>query len=153
MLSILALGAATAADLESETGQLESLRRNHKIGSAQALRLGELYFLTSRCDEVEKIVKQFPSEAGNALTCACGEACSGSSELARLSRFRADLKKKMRWKDSRLIGDFRRVQHLPEARYWALKYLRSSPASFKDPALRATRNELEKSLESLEVKP
>ena len=163
VLTILALGATQGGDLESEIGQLENLNRRHLLKAAQAVRLSEIYFLTSRCPDVAKIAKSRPasehSEETKTLNCACGNACDGHSELARLARFRADLgisgktPKWPKWNDTRLQSDYHRVEHMPEARYWALKFLRNSPAAFRDPGLRATRDELEKSLESLEVKP
>ncbi|MBI3557627.1 MAG: hypothetical protein HY074_15305 [Deltaproteobacteria bacterium] len=153
VLTILAFGSAVAGDLESETAHLESLSRANRLTAAQALRLGEIYFLTSRCGDVAKVVRRFFTDSSNELVCACAKSCMGHTELARLARFRSDLAKKIRWKDQRFQEDWRKVEHMPEARYWALKYLRSTPESFRDPVLREARSELEKSLESLEVKP
>ncbi len=150
---MLAVGYAGAGDLESETSQLEGLEHSGKITAVQAGRLSEIYFLTSRCAEVRKTLKLHASATSANLVCACGGACLGGSEVSSMARFKKLLDSGMKWKEARVQALWRKVDHMPEARYWALKKLRLDPSSFRDPNVLALRKELEQSLESLEVTP
>lgn len=150
---MLASGYVSAADLVGETLQLESLERAGKLAIGQASRLSEIYFLTSRCAEARKILQSHPSVTSVNLVCACGGACQGSSGIVSLARFKKLLDTGMKWKEARVQMLWKKIDHMPEARYWALKRLRQDAPSFRDPSLRALRTELELSLESLEVTP
>lgn len=143
-------------DLHTETSNLETMMHLGKTNASQRERLASIYFLTSRCEEIRTLVRRgqgiSSSRRMEELLCACGGKCKGRGDLAKLDRFRRLLAKTVNWGDRKLQLAWREAQHLPEARYWALKRLQNERQAFHVTKLRELRQELEGSLESLEVK-
>jgi hypothetical protein len=149
-LLLLALSvSAQAADIQFEMTRLEQLKARGALSHLQSTRLAEIYFLTSRCDDVRKVL----GGGRTLLGCACGGGCPSNSDVARMRQLKKVLESGAHWNDHKVQVLWRKIQHMPEARYWALKNLRSNPASVRDVRLRTVRADLEKSLESLEVQP
>lgn len=146
--------AAAAGDLESEIDTLEGQASVGTIAPVQLERLAEIYFLTSRCTDVRRVLKgRRATPRISQLLCACGDVCKGPSEVAKMTAFRGLLAKGVRWNDRRVQAAWKQVSSMPEARYWALKHLTATPAAFRDAGLVSVRQELEKELDSLEVRP
>ncbi|MBI3544844.1 MAG: hypothetical protein HY075_16350, partial [Deltaproteobacteria bacterium] len=73
LLLQLAVTAASASDLQAELLRLEGLQRAKTIGGGDQLRLAELYFLTSRCEDVRKILKPLSKGPKGEATGAAGD--------------------------------------------------------------------------------
>lgn len=138
-----------SVDLQRETLRLEGMKKRGDITTADERRLSEIYFLTSRCEDVRRML----GNARTPLNCACGGMCPKSEDIDRLERFRALLSKGTGWGDARVQALWKKVSHMPEARYFALKSFRSGSRYRRDARIRPLRADLEQSLESLEVKP
>lgn len=146
-LQIFSGGALSADALQNEVDRLEGLHHSKKIDDSDLQRLAEIYFLTSRCPDVKKLLSHRPSP----LACVCGAGCPNQTDLERLSVFKKLVDRGENWNSVKTKLLWSRVAQMPEARYWALKSLRANPSSFRFGRLKAMRAELEKSLESLEV--
>lgn len=145
-------GAVAGPSIQGEISRLESKRWSGKLTSEEKLRLGEIYFLTSRCDDVKTLFAKKDKQpvAGELLLCACGGSCVKGSDEGQVHQFRNMLEKGASWRDARVQKLWRKLKTSPEARYWAVKALRQDRAGSRVQTVRA---DLEKSLESLEVHP
>jgi len=140
--------------LYNEVERLEDARSKGALTSPQEKLLAELYFMTSRCDEVKKLVAWhkksrkkdlFPASD---ISCACGgSSCFSNTLQAKLSRFRTDLEGAPYWSARKHKPLWKDLSHLPEAQYLALKKMLLDPS----PSVAKLRAEIEKSLSSLEV--
>lgn len=137
--------------IQGEISRLESKRWSGKLSSQERLRLGEIYFLTSRCDDVKTLFAKKEPASGELLLCACGGGCAKDSEGAQVLQFRNMLENGTSWRDARVQKLWRKLKASPEARYWAVKALRRSRSG--GGRIQTVRAGLEKSLESLEVHP
>ena len=147
-LTYTGVARAETRNLQNELDRLESLKASRKLTPADKTRLEEIYFLTSRCEDARKLAGQSRTTIG----CACGAPCQANTSLDQTLRFRDLLQKSGRWNDPRVRALWSKVKYSPEARYWALKTMRSNPAMYNDANLRVVRADLEQSLDSLEVR-
>lgn len=138
-------------DIQAEISRLEAKMWSNRLSSSETVRLGEIYFLTSRCNDVERLFKSKSAKAdGGLLVCVCGGFCKNASQEGRLQQFKKLIEKGARWTAPGVQRAWRIVKDRPEAYYWAIKSLRQSGATLK---IQHVRVDLEKSLESLEVNP
>lgn len=139
----------TARPVQAELSRLEAAATRGSITPAQRLKLAEIYFLTSRCDDVKKTLAKVTTSDATLLKCVCGAKCAANGDEAKVQQFQKLLEKGVRWNDARVQKLWRVLKEIPEARYWAIKSLRSR----REPKIQNVRLDLERSLESLEVKP
>ena len=140
--------------IQDEINRLERLRWAGHLTPKNRIRLAEIYFMISRCDDVRTLLIK-PKDKRSAdkfLLCACGGGCNGRSDVERASKFKKLLDNATAWRDPRVQHLWRKVREVPEARYWALKSFRRHPQELANPKLRAMSVALEKSLESMEIK-
>lgn len=141
--------SSSAHSLQGETERLEAVLAHGKANVEDRTRLAEIYFLTSRCDDVKRVRPPI----GASLACACGGECAKGSRVQKSAEMQRLFAKGAKWTDSTVKSVWKRAYDIPEAQYWALKILRATRGSFADPKLSALREEIEKSLAALEVNP
>ena len=149
---LLALSFASSQigrPVQAELGQLEAAVARGSITPAQRLKLAEIYFLTSRCDDVKKTLAKVTTPDATLLKCVCGGKCPSQGDEAKVQQFQKLLEKGARWNDARVRKLWRAIKDIPEAKYWAVKNLRGR----RESGIQNVRLDLERSLESLEVKP
>ncbi|MEW6057113.1 MAG: hypothetical protein AB1540_10905 [Bdellovibrionota bacterium] len=134
------------SSLQKELIRLDRARREKSLSQAERLRLAEIFFLTSRCEDVRKLLSEAKQESE--LLCACGAGCQKGSSLEKLARFRSLVdEKRAAWRSKPVQTLWKSLKHKPEAQYWALKALRRE----RDPKWNRLRVELEQSLSGLEI--
>jgi hypothetical protein len=131
--------------LQDEIQSLESLNKKNQLKPVLLQRLAELYFLTSRCEDVKKILDKLPTE----ISCACGGKCMNNYETVKIQEFKTKMQKGKSWFSNEVKKSWQHVKHLPEARYWALKVLQKNT----NIRIQKIRLEIEESLEGIEVSP
>lgn len=140
-------------DIQAEISRLEARMWKGALSSDETMRLGEIYFMTSRCEDIARLFASKVAKAakadGTLLTCACGGKCAAGSEESSINQFRQLLDKGASWRDTRVQKLWKHVKDRPEAAYWAVKALRHGSGA----PTQTVRVDLEKSLESLEVNP
>ena len=135
--------------LARELVRLESHLEKDTLSAAERQRLAEIYFLTSRCKDVGKILAKDNEHEARTLKCACGGACAPGSEDGQVHRFKRLLERGAKWKSPGVQKLWRSVRAQPEARYWAMRALSRQ----RNAVTQGIRADLEASLESLDVKP
>jgi hypothetical protein len=149
--------ASDAADLgvplQDEVDNLEALASKKTVTDSQLRRLSEIYFLTSRCEDVKRLGRHraWNAKTGSEVACVCYAQCSGRSKKMafemKLAQFKKTFTSEQAWTSKRIKALWATLSTAPEAQYWALKQLRYTKLA-KQKTFAA---ELEKSLEALEV--
>lgn len=104
---------------------LEMLNKESQLSNDQKVRLGELYFLTSRCDDV----KALKIKEHNSVNCGCGSSCSKLGPLAWISQvieFKDKISSSGNLDDDSIKSDWQIAKEFPEGVYWATKYVKDT---------------------------
>jgi hypothetical protein len=151
------------AALQSDLARFENDKKHGSIKAADLETLAGIYFLTGRCSDVKTLMgfsdwrkplaeaeRQKLHSALATMNCACGGECPGDDPFHAIWSFRATAAKSSFWHEPVVQKAWRTVSELPEAKYLAVKtMLRHRDDG--DSTVTRVRQELEKSLEGMEV--
>ena len=138
--------------LLERTRMLERSLEGGSLNQASRLELAEIYYLTSRCGDVRKLLLGKSDSSAAALVCACEGPCdegiNSKSYAGRVFAFERLLSKRHSLEDPDVKRTWNDLRAYPEARYRMLRYLRAGRGPLS-PAQKSLRAELEDSLSEL----